>query len=339
MTSIDDVARECGVSTATVSRALRGLPRVSEDTRARVLEAAVRLGYTPSPHAVGLASGGRTRTVAVVVPFVTRWYFSTILLGAERELRRRDHDLALYNLGGDPEARDRVLGTELLTKRVDAIVIVGIEPTATEQRRLARPGRTVVTVGLRVPHWPSVSIDDVEVAEKAMAHLVALGHRRIAYVGGLKDEGLDFTTPRLRLRGYRQALAAAGLPHDPTLEVDGGFTSDGGIESGHALLSRPDRPTAVFAASDEMAIGVLHAAKERGVRVPEDLSVIGIDDHEMSRFMGLTTLRQPVVQQGQIAARQALHLLSSEPDDEHVPEHVTVSTELIVRETTAPPSS
>ncbi|TIC81740.1 LacI family DNA-binding transcriptional regulator [Nocardioides sp. GY 10127] len=335
MTSIDDVARECGVSTATVSRALRGLPRVSEDTRARVLEAAVKLGYVPSPHAVGLASGGRTRTVAVVVPFVTRWYFSTILLGAEQELRRHDHDLALYNLGGDPQARERVLGSELLTKRVDALIIVGIEPTATEQRRLARPGRTVVTVGLRVPHWPSVSIDDEDVAVQATRHLLELGHTRIAYVGGLKDEGLDFTTPRLRLRGYRRALSEAGLAHDPRLEVDGGFTSEGGIHAWDELAALDEPPTAVFAASDEMAIGVLHRARERGLSVPGDLSVIGIDDHEMSRFMDLTTLRQPVVQQGRIAARQALHLLSASIDDD-VPEHVSVPTELVVRGTTGP---
>lgn len=336
MTSIHDLARETGVSTATVSRALRGLPRVSDETRAKVMEAAVRLGYEPSPHAVGLAQGGRTRTVAIVVLFVTRWFFATVVHGAEQVLRERGYDVLLYNIGGDPDARRRVMLTQLVTKRADALIVVGLGPTPEEVLWLSRHGTPVVTLGSRVPEWPSVRVDDGAVARTAVQHLIDLGHERIAYIGQLTDDGLDLATPRARLEGYRSTLRAAGL--EPDVELEGHFTLEGGHDAGVELLRRTDPPTAVFCASDEMAFGVLYAAREAGVRVPEDLSVVGVDDHEMAHYVGLTTVRQPVLQQGRVAARQILQLL--EGDDRevgHVAEHVELPTELVLRSTTAPP--
>lgn len=355
MTSIHDLARETGVSTATVSRALRGLPRVSEQTRAKVMEAAVRLGYVPSPHAVGLASGGQTRTVAIVVLFVTRWFFATVVHGAEQVLRERGYDVLLYNIGGDPDARRRVLLTQLVTKRADALVVVGLGPTPEEVLWLSRHGMPVVTLGSRVPEWPSVRVDDDAVARTAVQHLLDLGHRRIAYVGQLSDEGLDLATPRARLEGYRATLRAAGIEPDPLLELEGHFTLEGGHDAGVEMLQRPCRPTAVFCASDEMAFGVMYAAREAGVRVPADLSVVGVDDHEMAHYVGLTTIRQPVLQQGRVAARQILQLLEGE--DRHaggsrqavapgegserpatpVVEHVELPTELVLRTSTVAP--
>jgi DNA-binding LacI/PurR family transcriptional regulator len=336
VTSIHDLARETGVSTATVSRALRGLPRVSEQTRAKVMEAAVRLGYEPSPHAVGLAQGGRTRTVAIVVLFVTRWFFSTVVHGAEQVLRERGYDVLLYNIGGDPDARRRVLLTQLVTKRADALIVVGLGPTPEEVLWLSRHGLPVVTLGSRVPEWPSVRVDDDAVARTAVQHLVDLGHERIAYVGQLSETPLDSTTPRTRLEGYRATMRAAGLR--PDVELEGHFTLEGGHAAGAELLRRTPRPTAVFCASDEMAFGVMYAAREAGVRVPDELSVVGVDDHEMARYVGLTTVRQPVLQQGRVAARQILQLL--EGDDRevgHVAEHVELPTELVLRTSTAPP--
>ena len=339
MTSIHDLARETGVSTATVSRALRGLPRVSEETRTKVLDAAVRLGYVPSPHAVGLASGGRTRTVAIVVLFVTRWYFATVVHGAEQVLRQQGYDVLLYNIGGDPQARRRVLLTGMVTKRADALIVVGLGPTPEEVLWLSRHGMPVATIGARVRTWPSVRVDDVGVARTAMGHLLDLGHRRIAYVGQLDDDGLELATPRERRQGYREALEAAGIAFDPALEVEGHFTTEGGHDAGERLLAMPDPPTAVFCASDEMAFGVMHAAREAGVRVPEDLSVVGVDDHELAQWLGLTSVRQPVVQQGRVAARQVLSLLHPEDHgdghDSTVAEHVEVPTELVVRRSTA----
>ena len=334
MTGIQDVARQVGLSTATVSRALRGLPGVSDETRTRVTVAAQELGYVPSAAASVLASG-QTRTIAMVVPFVTRWYFGEVVQGAEAVLRQRGYDVLLYNLAGDPQIRHRVLSTHFLTKRVDGIRILGIEPDETERAWLDRHGPPISLVGGVMPGSPTVSIDERATAHKAMAHLLSLGHRRIAYVGGSEHEPLNFTTPLRRLQGYRASLDEAGVAREPALETMGHFTVEGGVAAGHRLLSLPAPPTAVFCASDEMAMGVLRAAADRRVRVPQQLSVIGIDDHALSRYIDLTTIRQPVPEMGAAAAERLLAELTEEitgPDD------LVMPTELLVRGSTAPPS-
>ncbi|MGI8901659.1 MAG: LacI family DNA-binding transcriptional regulator, partial [Nocardioides sp.] len=305
MTSIKDVAREVGVSTATVSRALRGLPRVSEETRLRVVSVAERLDYVASPQAASLASG-QTRAVGVIVPFVTRWFYGSVVHGAEELLRDAGYDLLLYNLAGDHEARHRVFRTHLLRKRVDAVMVLSLTPTDEEIASLARLDRPVAIVGARVPGWSSVRIDDVVTANIAVQHLVDLGHSRIGYVGGSLENQLDFAAPLDRLTGYRSALAAAGLRLDPAWEVASDFTVRGGLAATRLLLEAAPRPTAIFAASDEMAIGAVHAVREAGLRVPEDVSVVGIDDHEMAEFFELTTVAQPVHEQGRLAARLLL---------------------------------
>lgn len=334
VTSIRDVAQDVGMSTATVSRALRGLPRVSADTRARVLESALRLGYVASPSAAGLASG-QTRMVAVIVPYVTRWFFAAVVHGAEEVLRERGYDLLLYNLAGDRDARHRVFQTHLLSKRVDAVLILSLTPTVQEISWLRQLGRPVAMVGAEVPGWASVCIDDDEAARTAVNHLTSLGHRRIAYVGGATDE-LDFLAPLARRRGYRAAMHEAGLPLEQRLERIGDFTIGGGIRAGRELLDQADPPTAIFAASDEMAIGVLRAARELGLEVPGDVSVVGIDDHEMAEFFDLSTVAQPVHDQGRMAAGLVLAGLDSEGGG-YSPQQLVVPTRLVARGSTGPP--
>ena len=339
MTSIKDVAREVGVSTATVSRALRGLPRVSDETRSRVMAAAAELDYVASPTAAGLASG-QTRAVGVIVPFVTRWFFATVISGAERVLREAGYDLLLYNLAGSRAARDRVFRGHLLRKRVDAVLVLSLAPTAEEIAGLGKLHRPVAVVGATVPGWGSVRIDDQATARIAMHHLLDLGHRRIAYIGGSLEDVLDFAAPLDRLTGYRQAMGEAGLPVHPEWETVSDFTVRGGLAAMRLLLESEERPTAVFAASDEMAIGAVHAVREAGLRVPEDISVISIDDHEMAEFFGLTTVAQPVLDQGQLAADLLLESLAASRAnaDPPAPRLVTVNTRLVLRRTTAPAS-
>lgn len=339
MTGIREVADHLGVSTATVSRALRGLPGVSPSTRERVAEAASRLGYAPSPHASSLA-GGSTRTVAVVVPFVTRWFFGAVVHGAEEVLRAAGYDLLLHNLAGDEEIRHRVFEGHLLAKRVDATLVLALTPTEEELAGLRRAGRPTVFLGTHVPGWPSVRIDDVAAARLATEHLLALGHRRIGYVGGSPDDEMRFDAPYWRVRGHQEALRDAGIGPDPCLLDVGGFTAAGGREAGLRLLSRPAdaRPTAIFAASDEMAFGVLQAARELRVRVPQDVSVIGIDDHDLASYFDLTTVAQPVEEQGRLAARLLLHALGRlGPDEAPTGEGVVLPVRLVERGTTAPP--
>ncbi len=339
MTSIHDVAAATGLSTATVSRALRGLPGVSAATRQRVTDTAVTLNYVPSRAAAGLASG-ETRNVAVVVPYVTRWFFATVVQGAEEVLRRQGYDLLLFNLAGNREARHRVLQTHQLTKRVDAMMVLGLQPTEAEMGWLRDHAPPIALVGTTVPEWPSVQIDDAAAATTAVEHLLALGHRRIAYVGGDLEESLDFATPRVRRHGYLATLGRAGIAPDPELDQVGFFTVAGGVEAGARLLALAEPPTAVFCASDEMAFGVLRSARLAGLRVPEDLSVVGVDDHEMAQFLDLTTVAQPVLDQGRRAAQQVLDVLSqarSRASSEPV-EHVVLPTELVIRSSTGPPS-
>ena len=335
MTGIKDVARELEMSTATVSRALRGLPGVSDETRERVRQTARELGYVPSPSAAGLASG-HTRTVAVVVPWVTRWFFASAVQGAEEVLRDHGYDLLLYNLAGSAQARHRVFEAGRLAKRVDAVLVLSLQPTPAELTRLTALDCPVTFIGADVPGWATVRIDDERTARTAIKHLVGLGHRRIAYVGG--PGVLDFTAPEARERGYRGSIEDAGLELDPSLEVDGDFTLVGGIDAGRRLLDRPDRPTAIFAASDEMAIGVLRAARQLGLRVPDDVSVVGIDDHELASFFDLTTVAQPVLEQGRLAAQQVLDALAARRSGGgwH-PQQVILPTELLERGTTGPP--
>jgi LacI family repressor for deo operon, udp, cdd, tsx, nupC, and nupG len=335
VTSIKDVAREVGMSTATVSRALRGLPRVSQETRDKVLRAADRLDYVASPQAASLASG-QTMAVGVVVPFVTRWFYGSVIHGAEELLREAGYDLLLYNLAGDPVARERVFRSHLLRKRVDAVMILALTPNDEEIAALRKLDRPVAIVGRRVPGWASVRIDDVATAETAVRHLVDLGHRRIGYVGGSLEDQLDFVAPLDRLTGYRKAMAGHGLAQRPAWEVSSDFTVRGGLAATRLLLDQEQRPTAIFAASDEMAIGAVHAVREAGLRVPQDVSVIGIDDHEMAEFFELTTVAQPVHEQGRIAAQLLLTMLQR-PAPGVEPAALTVPTRLIVRGTTAPP--
>ena len=336
MSGIKDVAREAGVSTATVSRALRGLPRVSEETRERVLAAAARMEYVASPHAASLASG-QTRTVGVVVPNVTRWFFGSVIHGAEELLRQEGYDVLLYDITGDPVARHRLFSTHLLSKRVDAVMVLAVRPTPEEIASLTKVGSPTVVVGGYVPEWPSVRIDDVLAATTAVQHLIDLGHQRIAHIGGTPDPehaGLQLSVPGDRLKGYRQTMAANGLPIDPAWELTGDFTAHGGLNACRRLLESGPLPTAIFAGSDEMAIGATHALREAGLRVPDDLSIVGIDDHELSEFFELTTVAQPAHDLGHLGARILLDALAGVAHD---PSGLILPTSLIARRSAAAP--
>ncbi|MFY1695379.1 LacI family DNA-binding transcriptional regulator [Solwaraspora sp. WMMA2101] len=338
MTRIDDVARLAGVSTATVSRALRGLPTVTEATRLRVLDAAARLGYIASPSASRLA-GGKTRAVAVVVPRITRWFFSTVVEAAEDTLQQAGYDLLLYNLGGRENARQRMLHTANLHQRVDALMLVATPLHRSDFAAISAlkmPGVTVSS-GTGVPGWPSVRIDDVAAARTATNHLLGLGHRRIAHISGSSTDELAFTTHLDRRRGYQEALTAAGLAPDPALDVESDFTLGGGGRATAELLRRDPLPTAIFAACDEMALGAIAALRQAGLRVPADVSVIGVDDHDVARVVGLTTVAQPAAEQGRLAARTLLGPLTGAAAREPAEASVILPTRLVLRESTAPP--
>jgi LacI family transcriptional regulator, repressor for deo operon, udp, cdd, tsx, nupC, and nupG len=337
VTKIDDVARLARVSTATVSRALRGLPTVSESTRARVLAAAEQLGYTASPSASRLA-GGKTGSIAVVVPQITRWFFGTVVDAAEETIHQAGYDLLLYNLGDQEQNRRRLFQTTNLQKRVDALMLVATPLGAADLATIAQlrlPGVTVSS-GAAVPGWPGVRIDDVSAARTATAHLLSLGHHRIAHLAGDDSSELSFTTHLDRRRGYQQALLAAGVAPDPRLDVEAQFTVDGGSQATSELLRRGAAPTAIFAACDEMAMGAMSTLRSAGLRVPQDVSVIGLDDHDLAAAVGLTTVAQPAATHGRLAAGLLLDPLGGRPGA-GATASIILPTQLVVRESTGPP--
>lgn len=332
--TIEDVARAAGVSTATVSRALRGLPHVSAATRARVAGIALDLGYVVSKSASNLATG-RTRTVGVVTPHVARWFFAQAIEALEGELRERGFDVLLLVLPPGPLGVRPTFQPDRLRHRADAVAVVTVPMTGSELDALRRLRLPTVFVGGAVPGLMSVRIDDIAVGRLATEHLIGLGHSRIGHINGDPDEPLNFTAPVDRRTGWRSAMATAGLAADHRLDVPGHFTVDGGRQAMHQLLSLADPPTAVFAASDEMAFGALAAAREAGLSVPDDLSVIGVDDHDLAVLWGLTTVRQPVHEQGRTAAALLLRALSG-TDAGRRPDHVLLDVQLVMRASTGP---
>jgi LacI family repressor for deo operon, udp, cdd, tsx, nupC, and nupG len=332
VTSIHDVARAAGVSPATVSRALRGMDRVSPQTRSKVLAAAQELSYVASPSATSLVSG-KTSVVGVVVPFLNRWFFSSVLDGTEQLLRQHGYHLLLFNVGRG-SARTLMLDQRLLWKRVDALLVLSADLEPEEVALLAALHVPLVAVDVDLPGWDRVGIDDRHAAELATEHLLDLGHRRIAYVGGNPEEDVHLATALDREAGVVAALSRRGLELDSACRVRGDWTVRGGRDAGERLLSLPQPPTAVVAASDEMAIGVLCAARERGRIVPRDLSVVGIDDHDLAFTHDLTTVAQPVHEQGRLAAQLLLDALAETGPHQRQVRNLPV--ELVVRGSTAP---
>jgi DNA-binding LacI/PurR family transcriptional regulator len=330
---IHDVARAAGVSTATVSRALRGLDRVSPETRARVVAAAAELKYVASPHAASLKSG-KTSVIAVVVPFLTRWFFAQLMDGAESVLRTHGYHLLLFTIGHG-EQRTQVLDEQLLGKRVDGLLVLNADLDPAEVALLRGLQLPLVTVGLDLPGADRVGIDDESAADAAMTHLLELGHTCVAYIGGDPAEDIHMATAIDRLAGVRAALDRRGVAVSPSYFKHGDWTVRGGVAVADELLDLPRPPTAVLAASDEMAIGVLYAARRRGVAVPGELSVMGIDDHEMSFTHDLSTVRQQVPEQGMEAAELLLDALSGRGRSRR--RQVILPTELVQRGSTAAP--
>ncbi|GAA2897304.1 MULTISPECIES: LacI family DNA-binding transcriptional regulator [Microbacterium] len=332
MVSIDEVAKLAGVSTATVSRALSGRGHVSEGARERVRSAAESLGYVVSSRASSLASG-RTQNIGVIVPFLDRWFFSTVLSGATSALMRAGYDVTLYNITADAAVRREVFSTFLRRQRVDAVIAVSIELDDDETAQLLDLGLPVIGIGGPNPGLRTLTVDDTAVARLATEHLIGLGHRDIAHIGANPEFDIDFHVPTRRRLGFEQALADAGITAKHTFLEPADFTVDGGFRAAKQLLGRPGpRPTAIFAASDEMAVGALLAARDLGFRVPQDLSIVGIDGHELGEFFQLTTVDQFPLAQGERAAGAILAQLEGEPD---AAASTDLPYELIVRGTTA----
>ena len=330
--TINDIARAAGVSVATVSRALRNLPNVAPATRERVEQVAAKFEYELHPQASRLASG-RTSTVGVAAPLFGTWFPSRALSGINSVLAEAGYDL-LISMMSSPEDRQRFLRkARSFCRRVDGLILIDTFVSA-EGRADSFFNRPVVAVGERLAGAGSIVIDNRSTARRAVEHLIELGHRRIGLVIGPVIAKLPTPVPGQRRLGYEDAHREAGLEIDPTLAVHGDGLARGGAQAMSRLISGPDPPTAVFCMTDEMAFGTLAAARGAGMAVPGDLSVVGIDDHDLSETLGLTTMRQSVGEMGVQAAEQVLALI----DEREAPSDITWDVPLVVRSSTAPPS-
>jgi len=331
MAGIAEVARAAGVSKSTASRALTGSGYVSESTRTRVRQAAAELGYVPTTSAVSLVTG-RTQTIGVVMPSLDRWFFAQVLEGIQDALLERRYDLALYGAPPESEARREMFQHFLARKRFDGLIAVGIEPSAHEAERLLSFGKPVVSVGGYDMGTDAVSIDDEAAARIATDHLLGLGHRAIVFLGGDPDGRRTSFGDGRRLDGYLTAMAEAGLAASAR-HVHSQVTMPGGYGAAVELLGdRRTRPTGIVAVCDEVAVGAIIAARRLGIRVPERLSVVGIDDHAYADMFSLTTLQQRPHDQG----RAAVQLLMRKLEDPACPPRlVHEASPLVVRNSTA----
>ncbi|GAA4931241.1 LacI family xylobiose transport system transcriptional regulator [Nonomuraea thailandensis] len=327
--TIAQLAELAGVSTATVSKVVNGRSEVSSETRAAVEELIRRHGYRRQRR-----RSTPTTLVELVFHALEGDYPVEITKGVADVARRHDLTVGISDLRHDHTAADAWL-EGVLRRRPSGVIAVFSGLTETQHEQLAR--REIPLVLLDPADAPARNIPSVGAGNWnggliATRHLLELGHRRIAIITG-PDAALS---SRARLDGHRTALDMAGVPADPELIGRGDFLIEGGLAEAHRLLRLPDRPTAIFATNDGQAIGVYHAAHQLGLRIPDDLSVIGFDDMPSVRWTipPLTTIRQPLTEMAAAATSMVLTLAQGEPLPQS---RVELATELVVRESTAPP--
>ena len=330
--TIRDVAKNAGVSVATVSRVINNSSTVSEQTAQKVHAVIEELDYSPSPIARRL-SIGRTHTVGVIIPFLTLPSFVERLRGVESALAESEYDLVLFS-ADTPSKVDHYFNELSRRDRADGVIVISLHPDDTQVARFNNSQMPAVLLDAWHAELNSIIVDDVAGGYLATRHLIELGHTRIAYLSDYLDNPFNFVAMRHRFQGYRQALDEAGIPFLPGYHQQGELGGREAVPKAKQLLLRSDRPTAIFAASDIFAVGVLKAAQELHIRVPQELSVVGYDGIRDSEHLDITTIRQPLFDSGVVSVNTLLSAVN-EPSD--VPEKIVLPTKLIVRGTTVPP--
>lgn len=325
--TIRDVAAQAGVSHQTVSRVINHSHAVRPETRARVEAAIAQLGFLPDAAARSMASG-RTAMLACFAPNLTDYTFASIINGAEREARQRGYYLMSAS-APDSETFALLVGQVIAGRRADGLMV--INPYADERHHFLPSEFPTVFAGARPREEASdsVALDDVAVARQATEHLLRLGHRRLAMITGpmVEDCSQD------RRLGYEQALAAAGLSAADTPIIEGDWSGASGYRAFERLAALETMPTAVFAQNDQMAVGLLRAARDAGLALPDQLSVIGVDDIPLAAFFAppLTTVRQDFAAIGRRAAELLIRAVE-EPDSPR--EHLLLPGEMLIRRST-----
>ncbi|MCZ0756552.1 LacI family DNA-binding transcriptional regulator [Anoxybacillus sp. J5B_2022] len=327
MVTISDVAKLANVSTATVSRVLSNSGNVKKETTEKVLEAIQKLNYQPNILARQLRKL-ETKTILVVVPDITNTFFSKILRGIEHVAIENDYEVLLGDTGNNVE-RERVYLDILRQKKADGMILL----TARLESHLLEEIASEFPVVLACEYLegstiPTVSIDNVSSARKATEYLINLGHRRIGFISG----PLNVILSRDRLKGFRQAMAQHNIPIESFLVQEGDFSFESGYNMMMKFLALDQPPTAVFAANDEMAIGAIKAIKSKGLRVPDDISVVGFDDIQFASIYepALTTISQPMFEIGKKAMELLIKLINKDQLEKN---QYILRDRLIIRDT------
>ena len=328
--TVRDIARLAGVSPATVSRVINSRSDVSDTVRERVLRVVAEHGYTVArPPLLGMHSG----LVGVTLPLIHHSYFSEILAGIAEAFYEHEIPMVLCPTLHEHD-REVTLLQRLRHGTTDGALLILPEEDDDELAALQEQGYPFVIIDPRMTpgdRVPTVSASHLSGAREATEHLLRLGHRRIAAITGPHD----WIATEERLRGYRGALAEAGITPDPQLQIGANFRDNGGRLATQQLLSLPEPPTAIFAFNDMLAIGALQAIRQHGLRVPEDISVVGFDDTYEASIMhpALTTVRQPLAEMGRMAVSQLVRLLQNQRIEAL---HVELATRLVERDSTGP---
>jgi LacI family transcriptional regulator, xylobiose transport system transcriptional regulator len=329
-TTIAFIAERAGVSVPTVSKVINGRSDVSSETRRRVEAAIVEHGYQRAPRSVA-----RSALIEVIFHELESEWALEIVRGVERVAIRRHLAVVLTEMQGRrTPGRGWIEG--VLARRPTGVIAVFSDLSETMRELLRTRGIPFVILdpaGEPLHETPSIGATNWNGGLTATRHLLGLGHRRIGVIGG----PAGILCSRARMDGFRAAMDEAGVPVDASLVSHGAFQVDEGIATGRALLTRPDRPTAIITGNDLQALGVYQAAREARLHIPEDLSVVGFDDLPVARWVGppLTTVRQPLIEMAEAAAELVLELARGE---EPAQMRVELATELVVRESTAPPA-
>lgn len=332
MVTIKDIAQVAGVSPSTVSRALNDSALINEATKRRIRRIAKKLGYERNELARGLVKGS-SGTVGVIIPDITNPFFAEITKGVEQVVRSRGFGLVLCTTEGVPSREQEYLRL-LRRKRVDGLIIASVtvdDPYLKELQRARVPFVLVSRLSEKVAA-PYVVVDDQAGGRLAVEHLVSLGHTKIAHIGGPEN----VHSGRERMQAYREVLKERGIRIRRDWAVFATFTQEAGYTVGKVLLLGKERPTAIFAANDLIALGVMEAAEELGVRIPKDLSLVGYNNIAYAALprIQLTTVAQPAHEMGEIAAD---YLLSTRTGGASEKLQCVLSPRLVVRKTTAPP--
>ncbi len=328
MVTIKDVAREAKMSVATVSRVLNGSGPVSEETNRLIREVVGRMRYVPHSGARSLITS-KTETIGVLLPDLYGEFFSEVIRGMDDTAQRNGYHLLISRAYADRHGIETAI--RAMRGRVDGVV--AMSPDLDAESLLNLPSTIPIVLLCSVSRGneiDSITIQNFRGAREMAAHLISLGHKRIAIIKG----SVRNHDAAERLRGYRMALRDAGITPDPLLERDGDFTEAAGYSAALQLLALKKRPTAIFAANDSMAIGALSALRESGIAVPEEMAVGGFDDIPLARYMDppLSSVHVPIWELGAKAVTLLLHGITHKND--HARRRERVSTKLVIRRST-----